>query len=224
MLPYYIICAVIGYLIGSIPFGYIIVKVAKGIDIRTVGSGNIGATNVARVMGWPAGLLVFILDATKGIGAILLSSILMKSLEIDINLKKEIYHSAYYLWSIGGLSAIIGHLFPIWLKFRGGKGVATTLGVFFFLMLPLNSIPFIIVLCVWIGLFILFKYVSLSSIGAMITMPVAFLISTKTLQPVILIFLLIAFLVIIKHISNIKRLINGTEPKVNLWKRRTSSS
>ncbi|MDI6733161.1 MAG: glycerol-3-phosphate 1-O-acyltransferase PlsY [Planctomycetota bacterium] len=223
---YYIIYAVAGYLIGSIPFGYIIVKLVKGIDIRTVGSGNIGATNVGRIAGWPWGILCFLLDAAKGF---------IPTFYIVIN-----NDYSFVLWGISitytsdgvilsnttigipiALGIILGHLFPVYIRFRGGKGVATGLGVF----LALFFLPTTGAVVVWLIFLLILRYVSLASIMAVISLPLwfAWMIEVyvprlwSDVLPLMIFCIAIAMLVIIKHIPNIKRLIKGTEPKVRLW-------
>lgn len=208
---YYIIYAVVGYLIGSIPFGYILVKLIKGIDIRTVGSGSTGATNVARVVGRKWGMLCFLLDLDKGFLPTLAILLIHPSLigTVNINMTDGL--------SIG-LGIIVGHLFPLYLGFRGGKGVATSLGVFW----ALAFIPTTIAVIIW-GLFlILLRYVSLASIIAAISLPISFWFMANLHPriwepPVMISCILVALLIIIRHIPNIKRLIKGTEPKVRLW-------
>jgi len=208
---YYIIYAVIGYLIGSIPFGYIIVKLLKGIDIRTVGSGNIGATNVARVLGLKWGVLCFILDADKGLlptlAVLFIHPIILGDNNINMTVGLPV-----------GLGIIIGHLYPIYIRFQGGKGVATSLGVF----LALAFIPTIIAIVIWLIFFLSFRYVSLASIIAAISLPISFRLMVNLYpkfgeSPIIIACLFVAFLVVGRHIPNIKRLIKGTEPKVRLW-------
>jgi len=219
MLQYYIICAVVGYLIGSIPFGYIIVRLVKGIDIRTVGSGNIGATNALRILGWPLGILVFVLDSVKGIVAMLLSSIIVGPVVIPLCatsaefIKEITLHDAENIIAIGGLSAIIGHLFPIYLKFKGGKGVATALGVFIVLI----PTPTLITLGCWILLVIISRIISYASILSSIILPSTYVLIDKPEKwtALLIISMLVPILIITKHIPNIKRLIAGTEPKVN---------
>lgn len=237
---YYIACAVIGYLIGSIPFGYIIVKLKKGVDIRTLGSGNIGATNVGRVLGWPWGVLCFILDFLKGFFAIITPAYLrrggfgylapfcyLKTAQggTHIELSPDIVTKELLLYfSISGFFAIIGHLFPIYIKFRGGKGVATAFGVFLVLM----PIPSFIAFLFWLSIFLLLGYVSLASLIAAISLPISFALLDSSIMgmkspyfsnylTLLIMVSLIFLLVVIKHISNIKRLIAGTEPKVKLW-------
>ena len=172
-------CVLVGYLIGGIPFGYILVKLKKGVDIRTLGSGNIGATNVGRVIGWPWGVLCFLLDAIKGYvptvfifsqslgiygdfvpGGMEIDGVMYGGMDID-------YFCINIIGSIcAGLGLIMGHLFPVYLRFRGGKGVATALGVF----LVIAPYPTIIATGIWILSLIISRYVSLSSIIASVSL------------------------------------------------------
>ncbi|MBI4833909.1 MAG: glycerol-3-phosphate 1-O-acyltransferase PlsY [Planctomycetes bacterium] len=233
METYHIICALAGYLIGSIPFGYIIVKLAKGIDIRTIGSGNIGATNVARVMGWPIGILAFLLDAFKGVGAFVLAFLIMFHLAGDRYSLFEGVISFEVSIQCGFLS-VFGHIFPVWFKFKGGKGIATSFG-FFIIIMPFLTI---ISLCIWLLLVIIFRYISLASILSsfllLINLWLLFTFGETIIQqpilglplvrynyiPILYATSFIVALIIIKHIPNIKRLMAGTEPKVNFRRRK----
>jgi acyl phosphate:glycerol-3-phosphate acyltransferase len=210
---YYFIYACVGYLIGSIPFGYIIVKLVKGVDIRTAGSGNIGATNVARVAGLKWGMLCFLLDLDKGFLPTLAILLVHPTLVGASNINMTDGLSL-------GLSIILGHLFPIYLRFKGGKGVATSLGVF----LALLFVPTIIALIIWLVFFLALRYVSLASIIAAISLPITFwflqgLYPKFNEPPMMIACLLVAFMVLIKHLPNISRLARGTEPKVDLLKK-----
>ncbi|MFH1226346.1 MAG: glycerol-3-phosphate 1-O-acyltransferase PlsY [Planctomycetota bacterium] len=237
---YYLSCISIGYLIGSIPFGYILVKLIKGIDIRTIGSGNIGATNVARVLGVQLGIICFILDMTKGFICTRYIAMWIAPLFMDSSLGGTcsvilpdygcgIFIGGYYIpvELFIGLSVIIGHLFPVYLRFKGGKGVATALGVFLVLMPKATLISF----AIWIMFVLVLRYISVASIMAAISLPLSYCYAVFA-RPIsfrqvmdwrekgvsILFFaIMISLLVIFKHITNIKRLIAGTEPKVRLW-------
>ena len=209
-----VVAALLSYLLGSFPTGYLIGK-SKGIDIRTKGSGNIGATNVWRILGPGSGASTFIIDFLKGLIAVRLS--------IWLAWNSAPYVSDYetIFGLVGGLACILGHNFPVWLKFRGGKGVATTSGVLVALM------PFgvLIALMVWVVAFGIWRYVSLASILAAISIPITNAITTfggalTQREPVSkqdwLFFafsILIAFLVIWRHRTNIERLRKGTEPR-----------
>jgi len=190
----YLIVFIICYLIGSIPSAYIIVKQAKGIDIRTVGSGNVGATNAARVLGKWGFISVFLSDFLKGLLPVLLV---------------KLYIADEYAMLVAAVAVIVGHTYTIFLKFKGGKGVATAVGVFVALA-PLEvavaAIAFVVI--VW-----LFKMVSLASIIAAITLAASVLVHNDWLELKILT-VLIAIFVVYKHKDNIKRIIRGEEKKI----------
>ena len=202
--------AIITYLVGAIPFGLLIVKLFKGEDVRKKGSGNIGATNVARNYGLKLGLLAFICDMLKGFLPVFLFPMLMTNSSVSIEALKVIF---------AGL-AIIGHIFPIYLKFKGGKGVATGAGVFF----GISPLGVVFSLIVWVILMFGFRYVSLASLVAVGTI-ILFIglqtfafsklsilanLSFNTIYPFIFV-LILGSLIIIRHFSNIKRLIKGNE-------------
>lgn len=152
LMSLYIATAVIAYLLGSIPFGYILVRIFRGQDVRRSGSGNIGATNVARSS--PAlGALTLFLDATKGLLAVTAGSLLAASAAHGSVVGQRLY----VLAASAGLFAVLGHMFPIWLKFRGGKGVATSVGVF----LALAPKTLLLALALFVALVAVFRYVSL---------------------------------------------------------------
>jgi acyl phosphate:glycerol-3-phosphate acyltransferase len=192
------------YLLGSIPFGVLVTRVFGRPDIRHAGSGNIGATNVARVAGPAAGILTLLLDTAKGYVAVWTAGR---------------YSNDRASWMmIAGLAVLIGHCFPIWLNFKGGKGVAAALGVFLALCAPaaLASLAlFALVTAYW-------KYVSLGSISAAASMPllIYFLWAPPHAPPTIIIFgtMVAALLIIYKHDANIQRLIEGVEPKFSASK------
>lgn len=192
------------YLLGSIPFGLLLSKLFGGGDVRKAGSGNIGATNVARVAGPLAGILTLALDAAKGAAAVWLAAH---------------FANQSAAWMIGtGLAALIGHCFPVWLRFHGGKGVATAAGVFLMLC-PLamlgSVILFVLVVVFW-------RYVSLASMSAAAAMPllVYFFWAPHHAPPLVVTFgaLAAAVLVVYKHDANIQRLVEGREPRFSLGK------
>lgn len=189
------------FFLGSVPFGYLIGK-AKGVDIRKQGSGNTGATNTARVLGKAAGLLTLLLDVGKGVFGAYLGS------KLDV---REPGLLAEPVWACAaGLLTLFGHCFSPFLKFKGGKGVATGLGIFFFLA------PFAAVMAVTVfGVAIrVFRYVSVSSILAAISIPLVIYFEPKAPSGVLLLSGIVAScLVILRHRSNISRLVQGTEPK-----------
>jgi acyl phosphate:glycerol-3-phosphate acyltransferase len=197
MTPYFI-TATVSYLLGSIPFGYLLVRIFKGEDVRASGSGNIGATNVARKS--PAlGAATLVLDAAKGLAAVRLAQLLFSG-----------PHQALIL-TTAAFFAVLGHLFPVWLKFRGGKGVATSLGAF--ILLTPKSI-----LCM-VGLFVLvaaaFRYVSLSSVVGAAAFPfLVWALREYSDSRQLVLIALISALVIWKHGQNIGRLAAGTESRL----------
>jgi len=192
-----------GYLIGSVPAGYLLAKMA-GVDIRTVGSGNIGATNVLRTLGKRYGYSVFAFDFLKGIAAVKLSILLDRVGPAGL-VNSELAAI------LGGTCSVLGHSYPVWLKFRGGKGVATSGGVIFGLMPIIAAIAALI----WIILFYSTGYVSLASVVAICAIPIVAGISLATGHldsPVLFYFsLCLAVIVTIRHRSNLSRLVRGKE-------------
>jgi glycerol-3-phosphate acyltransferase PlsY len=206
MLISYIFGLVISYLVGSIPFGYVI-AIAKGVDVRKEGSGNIGATNVGRVLGRKFGAIIFVLDLLKGFAVVLLVPIFVSDIEFPAT-------SDNLLVILCGLCVLLGHAFPVYLKFKGGKAVATSFGVFIWLA----PIPVAIAFGVWILTVIVSRYVSLGSMagaialmGGVIGMGSSPFGSGKYLTALSI---AVAILIITKHISNIKRIIACTESRV----------
>jgi len=191
-----IICS---YILGSLPFGLWVGLIWKGVDIRTLGSKNIGATNVLRILGPGPGITVFILDTLKGAVFIWIY-------------KWLIPHAPFSDIAIIGVTAIIGHTFSAFLKFKGGKGVATTLGF----MIGLNPIVAACGFGSWLIVVLVTRYVSLASLVAGVILPIAFCFFSNNANEqmwTVSIFILIAIFVTIKHKANIQRLIAGTEPK-----------
>ena len=186
----------VSYLLGSFPSGFLYAKILKGVDLRTVGSGSTGATNVLRNVGkWPA-LIVFILDVLKGFIAVKIAYIFLTDNILQV---------------FAGLFAIIGHIWPVWLKGRGGKAVATGLGMFIALSWKVGLASF--------GTFLitisLTKIVSLSSITAAFLLPIYMLFYVETFNHPFTIFsFIVAIIVIWKHRSNISRILKGKEPKI----------
>lgn len=189
------------YLLGSIPFGYLIVRWRKGIDVRTTGSGATGATNVMRSLGLGGFLATFVLDFSKGLGAVLLTSRLAG-------------HDPRWVGA-SAVAAIAGHIFPVWLGLRGGKGVATGVGVF----LALAPIPMGLALIIFAALVAAFRYISLGSIVASAAFPLLFYAVDHPPAPLLAGSAGAAALVIGSHHANIRRLMSGTENK--LGKKRT---
>jgi len=205
MLPR-ILFVVIAYLLGSIPFGYLLVKYVftSGEDVRQVGSGGIGATNVTRRAGVKAGLLTYVLDVLKGVAAVML----MRTVANDD-----------YAWiGAAAIAAITGHVFPIFLKFRGGKGVATGVGVY----LALAPVSVLTTLVLWAAVVYLTRYVSLGSIIATAAVPLwtwiyyGLLWPNQHLTAMIVVAIAGCALIVAKHHENISRLMNGTENKLGV--------
>lgn len=196
-MPYFLI-AVVSYLLGSIPFGYLLVRFLRGEDVRLSGSGNIGATNVSRKS--PAlGVLTLALDAGKGAVAVALASHFSP---LGLN-------SHYLGLSLAALCAVLGHMFPVWLKFRGGKGVATGLGSF--VMIAPRSV--LVAAIVFLVVVLISRYVSLGSIAGVTVFPVsAWLLREYGNAPLALMLMSAASLIIVwKHRENIRRLLSGKE-------------
>ena len=190
---------IIFYLIGSIPFALLIPKIFGHGDIRNIGSGNVGATNVLRTGNKFLAFLVLILDVLKG----LFPYILLNLYSENISLLQTIFLCHF---------SILGHIFPIWLKFKGGKGVATYIGFLF----GVNVILALFFLVAWLTIALMFKYSSLSSLIATTTAPIYFIVKGDNYIAIFLIYLLAA--IVIKHYENIKRLLNVTENKIKLSK------
>jgi acyl phosphate:glycerol-3-phosphate acyltransferase len=198
-----VVIVIAAYFLGAIPTGYLIVKALKGTDIRKVGSGNIGATNVKRVLGMKWFLIVVVLDALKGF--------------IPVTVAGLVFGERYqFLPVIAGFASILGHTFTIFLKFKGGKGVATSVGVF----LALAPLSLLTSMFVFIVLLAFFSYISLGSIVAAAMLPAFVFIYGEGgyLYLVQALALAGAAFIIYKHKDNIKRLLNGTENKFDLKK------
>lgn len=200
----FVAAATAGYLLGSCPNGFLISR-ARGLDIRQHGSGNIGATNVLRVLGKKWGYLVFFLDALKGFLAVWIGFLLTRGMFPHV--------PSDVAGIVSGLFCILGHTFPVWLRFRGGKGVATSAGV----LLGLMPLAVFSVLIVWLILFYVTRYVSVASVFAAAALPafVFFYLSAHALTGRMLLpfSILIAGVVIWRHRSNIRRLLQGTEER-----------
>jgi glycerol-3-phosphate acyltransferase PlsY len=210
----YLIVALAGYLLGSIPTGYLVAK-AKGIDIRTVGSGNIGATNAFRVLGKPAGIFVLLADAMKGWLAVFFAGYMVRQVLVLPDFPCEFWNQSVGD-TLGGLAAILGHNYTCWLKFKGGKGIATTAGVYF----ALAPMSVTIAIAVWIISLLVTRYVSVASIAAAIALPTAVALreTNVTLSCVTIV---IGALAIYKHKSNLQRLRAGTESRIQFKKKET---
>ena len=190
----YLIVGIASYLMGSIPFGLILTKIFLKKDIRDIGSGNIGATNVLRTGNKLIGYLTLALDITKAI---------IPVIYVKINFPELIY--------ISSLCAFLGHVFPIWLKFKGGKGVATYVGILF----SINILLGIVFISCWIITFLLSKYSSLSSIIASLSVPIYLLIKGNIDNAIF--FIIMFVLIFFTHRENIKRLKNKEESKSKIY-------
>jgi acyl phosphate:glycerol-3-phosphate acyltransferase len=195
-----LITAAMSYLLGSVPFGYLLVRIFRGQDVRQMGSGNIGATNVSRTS--PAlGVLTLILDGLKGLAAVVIT--------------RALFPGQPLLLGTAAVIAIIGHMFPLWLKFHGGKGVATGLGSF----APLVPKTVLIVVGIFIALFMIFRYVSLASVLAVALFPLlVWVFEPDTRMPLAGFAALSSLLIIGKHHENIHRLLVHTEPRFQ-WRK-----
>jgi len=204
-----LILAAVAYLLGSIPFGLIVGKL-NGIDPRKGGSGNIGATNVGRLLGKKFFWIVFTLDLLKGLIPMAIAAALARHVDTA--------NKPYLLWMLVGLAAFLGHLFPVWLKFKGGKGVATAAGVLLGLW-PYFTLPGLVPVIVFVIIFLLTKTVSIGSIFGSASFPIAFIgiglaagwpVFGRQL-PLLVLALAVPTMIIVRHRSNIARLLAGTE-------------
>ena len=203
-----IIAVVASYLIGSIPTAYIFGRVLRGLDIRKFGSGNVGATNALRILGRGAGILVLILDIFKGfIPVVFITDLVLIAGSIPL--------SSDTLSLLLGLSAILGHIWTVFLEFKGGKGMATALGALLGLAVKIKglNVVFLLVVFTWLLIFILTKIVSLSSIIAAICLPVYMSFFSYN-QSLVYISIGLSILLLLRHKSNIKRLFKGDEPRL----------
>lgn len=189
------ICALLAYLLGSVPFGLILTRLAGLGDVRQIGSGNIGATNVLRTGRKGLAAATLILDAGKGVAAVALAG-----------------RFGAELGAIAAVAAVVGHLFPVWLRFKGGKGVATSAGV----LLAYNPPVAFAAIATWLTVAIVFRYSSLAAIAAAILAPFwAWLFGPRGALPIVVV-AIIALLVVLRHGSNIRRLMQGAETKIRL--------
>lgn len=189
----------LGYLLGSIPSGFLAGRWCKGIDLRTIGSGSTGATNVLRNVGKGPALVVFLVDVSKGAAAVLLARALGHGSDWSA-----------WLEVLAGLAALAGHIWPLWLGFKGGKAVATGFGMFLGLAWPVGLACF----GVFMAVFSLSRIVSLASVIAAVSLPLLMVSYPGGSPPYVLIALIAMLLVLWRHRSNLQRLIDGSEPKV----------
>ena len=204
--------ALLAYLLGSMPTGFLVAR-ARGVDIRKAGSGNIGATNAFRILGTGPGLLVLAVDALKGFVAVrlLALSIVWFLLPYDP-------HGKDVSGVVAGLFVVLGHNFTCWLGFKGGKGIATSAGVFFALA-PLAAA---VALGAWVIVFLWSRYVSLASLVAAVVLPAAtWMAGNGLIIPIVT--TLLGLLAIFKHRTNIRRLLDGTENRVQFRKKEAAS-
>ncbi len=215
----WLLLQILAFLSGSVPFGLLIAK-SKGVDIRAHGSGNIGSTNVGRVLGRKWGFLCFALDATKGAGPVLLAGSVQGVLGIPA---VAIAETDLWAWLATAAAALLGHVFSPWIRFKGGKGIATGFGAFLAMWTPL-TVPTAAALVVWILAVKLSKMVSLASILGTIAIPTVVIIrcliasdptaSFRASRPSLIVLGVITILVVYKHRSNIGRILRGQELKV----------
>ncbi len=197
--------AIISYFLGSLPGGFIAGRIA-GVDVRRHGSGNIGATNVLRLLGKKYGYAVFFFDALKGFLAVRLAILLAEHIETS---------RAYSDWFgiLAALACVLGHTFPVWLKFKGGKGVATSAGT----MLGLAPLATIVAVFVWIAVFEITRYVSVASVTATVALPAAIgvLLKLQVMNSAVIFYsaIVLATVVCWRHRSNFARLVRGTEQR-----------
>ena len=210
----WLLAIVLGYLVGSVPFGLLIGR-ARGVDIRRHGSGNVGATNCGRVLGRNWGLLCFALDLLKGALPVLAAGWWLGVLgQVDLAPAEAIG------WLGVGVAAVVGHVFPVWLKFVGGKGVATGFGVVLGLW-PVMTVPALLAGAIWVALVAWKRYISLGSVVAAGLLPLLLVAVAAfrgwpidQLWPFVGVAALMALVVIVRHRSNIARLCQGSEPKL----------
>ena len=217
----YVATLVAAYLLGSIPTGFLLAK-ARGVDIRTVGSGNIGATNVFRALGKPAGIFVLLMDALKGFAAVALTlnyyhelnDLLPRMFPVEA-ITYPVVRLNYAL--LAGVFTILGHNYTCWLHFKGGKGIATSAGVY----VALAPLAVAIALGTWILLFALTRFVSLASIAAAVALPTVVWL-TKDSVTLGVVTTALGLLAIAKHKTNIRRLLNGTENRISFKRKGTA--
>jgi glycerol-3-phosphate acyltransferase PlsY len=198
----------VAYLLGSIPTGFLVAK-ASGVDIRTMGSGNIGATNVFRIVGKSAGIFVLVFDGLKGYAACAwLPDAVLRYLGSTLSSQPSTLNIDDVFHIIGGVCAILGHNYTCWLKFKGGKGIATSAGV----LAALVPMALVIILAIWIIVFAVSRYVSMASIAASVALPFAAFFTGNS-ATIVAVTAAMAALAVYKHRGNIQRLLNGTESR-----------
>ena len=203
MNPSLVFVVILAYFLGGIPFGYVFVRFAMGKDIRTMGSGNIGATNVHRSAGHKAGVVVLLLDIAKGFLAVWLAAL--------------ITHNSPEALALAAVAVMVGHAFPILLRFRGGKAVACFIGAFLYIA-PLALLAVLVVFVVVVAFS---KFISLGSIAAAILFPIAVWQIMHPAPPILIASVFAALLIVLRHRGNIERLVAGTENVFSLRGRRS---
>jgi len=201
----FLICALIGYILGSIPTSYMAGRMAAGIDLREHGSGNLGATNTFRILGARVAVVVLVVDVAKGFLPVYLSPHLPGAPEFP----------AHWLKLVAAFSAVLGHMFSVFLRFSGGKGIATTAGAY----MALSPYAFAFALLVWLAVLAVGRIVSVASMVAALTLPFLVLLTWRLdlspVQPsVLVVSAALSVVIIAKHRSNIRRLMSGEEPKL----------
>jgi len=205
----------VAYLLGSIPFGYLVVRAKEGNDIRQTGSGGTGATNVSRRAGKAAGVWTLLLDVLKGAGGVLFAMWVLRSPAVGVLRGAILQNLAAWWVAAAALAVMIGHIFPVWLKFRGGKGVATGVGVFLVLMPAVVGIAALI----FLAIVLLTRYVSLGSMVAALSIPLLVLLEHRFVSPhpdfapMITVAVVGALLIVFAHRENVLRLVQGRENK-----------
>jgi acyl phosphate:glycerol-3-phosphate acyltransferase len=214
-----LIIVVVSYLLGSIPFGYLFVWIFRGQDIRTTGSGNIGATNVARTGSKGLAVATLLLDAAKGYAAVAFAFWIAGAHRFEAPVASSIYHRAtsslssdtvFLLGALAAFMAILGHMFTVWLRFKGGKGVATAAGSF----VALAPRAMLVALVLFVLVVALTRYVSLGSIVAGVAFPLCVWWlgpAERTSAPILLLIAASSMLIVVRHKDNIRRLLAGTE-------------
>jgi len=198
---------VLSYLMGSFPTAYILVRVIKKQDIRKIGSGNVGATNASRILGKPAGFFVLAVDLIKGIIPVVFIG--------DCILARIYFPSPEVLRLILGVFSVIGHNWPIFLNFKGGKGVATTFGVLLGLAIKVAGLVWVLISCmiIWILVLLFSRIVSLASLFSALSLPL-FMFIFKQNKLLIGISFIFSLFIILRHLSNIERILKGKEPRI----------
>ena len=206
-MPWIILGIIVSYLIGSIPTAYIFGRLLRGIDIRKFGSGNVGATNALRVLGKPAGITVLLLDMLKGLLVVVFWG--------DFIISRTALISGELIYIVLGLSCICGHNWTIFLRFKGGKGVATTFGTLLGLGAKIAGLKLIVGLAIstWLVIFIFTRIVSLASISTAISLPI-YMSIFKQSPALIFLSVILALSIILRHRSNLKKIFRGEEKKL----------